>query len=124
MEFAGFLHNMYGYEYLSEEQKKNIDNLKEIEKNNLNYNIDNEIDKTILKQFKSLDELHKFGLKIHFDKLKNYIIQNNLLSLILYGADKSNIDKNYYIYTKLDNSKITLSRQSICYILIREYIHI
>ena len=122
MDFDGYMHNMYGYQYLSEEEKKDIDKLKEKVNNDTNYNINDEIDKIILKHFKSLDELHKFGLTLYFNKIKDYVIEKKLLPYLFYGADKNNNNRNYYTYTTLTSKNIILSRQSICYILLREYI--
>lgn len=106
MDFAGYLHNMYGYEYLSEERKKDIDKLKEMENSDSNYNINDEIDKIILAEFKSLDELHKSGLKIHFNKLKTKVFENKYMPLILYGANKTNKTRDYYIYTTVNKKKL------------------
>ena len=102
--------------------KKLIDSLVEKQNNNKNYNIYDHIDSVILKHFKSLNDLHKNGLVKYFNQLKTTILTDNLIPLILYGGDGANKNKDYYTYIKNDGKKITLSRYSICYILLRDYI--
>ena len=82
----------------------------------------NNLDKVILKFFGSIDDLHQYGLTKHYNLLKQDVIKNNLIGLFLYGADKSKDDKLYQIYTTNQGSKINLTRNSICYKLIKEYI--
>lgn len=122
MSFAGYLHNRFGYEYIPNSYQKSINYLVEKQNNNKDYNIYDHIDSVILKHFKSLNDLHKNGLVKYFNQLKTEILTNNLIPLILYGADKNNENKDYYNYIKKDRKKCIISRHSICYILLREYI--
>ena len=122
ISFAGFLHNMYGYSYIPNSYQKLIKSLVEKQNYNKDYNIYKHIDSVILKHFKSLNELHKNGLVKYFNQLKTTVLADKLIPLILYGADKNNENKDYYTYIKNNGEKCTLSRHSICYILLREYI--
>ena len=77
--------------------------------------------------FGDLDSLHRLGLQHHYKTLKNYVIDNNLIGLIIYG---SNINQEEYlppnetdinVYTTQNGTKISLNIQEISRRLLIEY---
>ena len=120
MSFAAYLHNIFGFP--DDTQKAAILHFTEMEKSIENYTLTTHLDKTILKFFGSNDDLHKYGLTKYYNLLKEEVVENNLIGLFLYGADKSKDDKLYQTYITSNRSTIKLTRHSICYILIKEYI--
>ena len=118
--FAAYLHNIFGFP--NDTQKAAILYFTEMVKSKKNYNINNHLDEIILKFFGSNRDLHKYGLSKYYKLLKQEVIENNLIGLFLYGADKSKDNKLYQTYTTNKKSTINLTRNSICYILIKEYI--
>ena len=87
------------------------------------YCIDQNILELVSSYFQDLKSLHKYGLKIHYEKLKKTVIDNKIIGLILYGA---NLDKNKDViintYTTQDQKKIVLTIKSICINLINDFI--
>ena len=87
------------------------------------YCIDQNILELVSSYFQDLKSLHKYGLKIHYEKLKKTVIDNNIIGVILYGA---NLDKNKDViintYTTQDQKKIVLTIKSICINLINDFI--
>ena len=87
------------------------------------YCIDQNILELVNSFFQDLKSLHKYGLKIHYNKLKDLVIKNHLIGLVLYGA---NLDKNKDViintYTTQDQNKIVLTIKSICINLINDFI--
>jgi hypothetical protein len=118
-EFASFLHNPFGYP--NKIQKAGILAFQRAERFGFS-NINDKLDKVILSFFGNLNELYSTGLSIQYNKLKQYVIDNNLVALIIYGADLSKDDRHYHNYTRADNNIIPLNRHSICIRLIKEYI--
>ena len=117
--FAAFLHNPFGYP--SKIQKAGILAFQRAERFG-GENINDMLDRVIMEFFGDLNRLHSTGLTIQFNKLKQYVIDNNLVALIIYGGDLSKDDKHYHNYTTADSKIISLTRQSICIRLIKEYI--
>ena len=120
MSFASYLHNIFGFP--DDTQKAAILHFTEMEKSIEDYTLTTHLDKIILKFFGSNDDLHKYGLTKYYNLLKEEVVENNLIGLFLYGADKSKDDKLYQTYNTNQGSTINLTRHSICYILIKEYI--
>lgn len=120
MEFAAYLHNIFGFP--NDTQKAAILHFTEMAKSIEAYTVTTHLDQIILKFFGSNVDLHKYGLTKYYNLLKQEVIENNLIGLFLYGADKSKDDKLYQTYTTNHGSTINLTRNSICYILIKEYI--
>ena len=120
MEFAAYLHNIFGFP--DDTQKAAILYFTKKDESNKNYSLTTHLDETILKFFGSKQDLHKYGLTKYYKLLKQEVIENNLIGLFLYGADKSKDNKLYQTYTTNKSSTIDLTRHSICYILIKEYI--
>ena len=120
MSFAAYLHNIFGFP--DDTQKAAILHFTEMEKSIENYTLTNHLDEVILKFFDSIENLHTYGLTKYYNLLKKEVVENNLIGLFLYGADKSKDDKLYQTYITINRSTIELTRHSICYILIKEYI--
>lgn len=118
--FAAYLHNPYGYP--SPEEKAAILCWLRKEQSLPEYKIENELDELIIKYFGNLHFLHRDGLTVYFNKLKDEVIQKHMIGLIIYGADRSRDDKKYVTYTDMNNKKTDLTRQSICYTLLKQYI--
>ena len=127
-DFAGYLHNPYGYNYLSEPHKKAVDYAKNV---NSVFTTPEKRLKNLLMHFFGDDQLNRsVGLSNRYIELhslfhKQLKVINNcteLTGLILWGADGSRPDIIITEYTKQDGDTITLTARSICYTLINEYI--
>ena len=126
--FAAYLHNPYGYDYLSKPTKDAVDYAKN------NNTIFPQIDKKLYgiihhffgnrtkNQMNGLSDRYRelysvFGFQL--DVMKNC---TELIGLIIWGADGSHPDIKISLYTTNSGETITLTVQSICYKLIKEYI--
>ena len=88
------------------------------------YNINNNLKELLNNYFQDSDRLVQDGLTIHYNRLKKYVEENNLIGLILYGSDINNINNNeQYIseYITIDNKKINLEITTLCNILLKDY---
>ena len=85
------------------------------------YSYIKELNDLILKFFGDINLLYQNGLTKHYDKLKNYVIDNNRIGLILIGTNLDNPLK-LYDYKTIDNKTINLNTRDICRFLIRDYI--
>lgn len=117
--FAAFLHNPYGYPTAIQEAA--IMCFKRAPRFVEGYDPIEELDNLILRNFHSIEQMHEKGLKFHYELLKENVIATNHIGLILMGADKSKEDRKYYDYQTASKTIITLTRQSICYCLLKEY---
>ena len=79
-DFAGFLHNPYGYP--TEIEKKAIERFSKIIPNMDDYTY-----YTISKYFKNKYKNQKEGLKKQYQELQTYVTENKLIGVILWGAD-------------------------------------
>ena len=89
-----------------------------------NYNPESELKDILLTFFGNSKKIHNTGLKEQYNLLKHYVEKNNLIGLILFGANMNNIkDSNQHInyYTQLNNNNIELTISSICIVLLNEY---
>ena len=116
--FAAFLHNPFGYP--SKIQQAAIMSFKRMDRFG-GPNIDTLLDETILKYFGNSKVLHTNGLIKQYQELKNYVIEQKLVGLIIYGADLSQDDINYINYPTQDNKTIPLTRHSICVRFLKEH---
>ena len=88
------------------------------------YNINNNLKELLNDYFQDSDKLVQDGLTIHYNRLKKYVEENNLIGLILYGSDINKIDNSdQYIseYVTLDNKRINLEITTLCQILLKNY---
>ena len=121
-DFAAYLHNPYGF--LNEKQKAALTVFVRKQRFVEGYNIYYNIRELLLKFFGDTTDLVKYGLSKHYTDLKIYVEENNLIGLILYGADVNNfLDKEQYISTYItqNNSVLKLQISQICQILLKEY---
>jgi len=127
-EFGGYLHNPYGYKYLSEPMKSAVDHA--TNKYSDFPKIDTKLYDMLKHFFGNRKDNEQNGLDVQYDRL-HYAIKYNLdvykqctelIGLILWGADDSHPEIKISEYTKSDGDTITLTVQSICYTLIKEYI--
>ena len=114
-EFATFLHNPWGFH--SKKEQEEIDRVLHIVGNPV-YAI-----RSLLRIFfgnrkKNQEE----GLTKQYTILKEHIMKEKLLGLILWGADINNINQTLNEYTTPNHQEITLTINSICQCLIKEYI--
>ena len=118
-DFAAYLHNPYGYP--NDIQKAAILCFTRASRFVEGYDPVEELDNLILQHFCNREQLHEKGLKFHYDLLKQTVIETNKIGLILMGADRSKDDLKYYDYETVSGNIINLTRQSICYCLLRDY---
>ena len=128
-DFAGFLHNTFGYP--SKPQKAAIKYFKEKEENKEDWKIVPELKKVyeMKEHFGDLDDLHKNGLKKHYQDFNEYIIKNNLIGMVLYAADINNhTDEEQsphnsviQVYTTQNGANISLNVNKISQFLLKEY---
>ena len=85
-----------------------------------NYNYINEI-KLILIDFNihNLKNLHAKGLRFYYNKLKQNVIKNNNIGLIILGSNLNNILLS--LYTTKHNEQIPLYIDKICNCLLIEF---
>tara|TARA_B110000238_G_C16114437_1_gene434151 strand:- start:1262 stop:1696 length:435 start_codon:yes stop_codon:yes gene_type:complete len=115
-DFAGYLHNPYGYPL--EIEKKAIERLSNI------IDMNGYLRFVLSDYFGDAKKLQQNGLTQHYIALKDYIIENKLIGLIYWGADGSREEIKTEItqYTTLNNTTISLTIHSICNYLIKEFI--
>lgn len=121
-DFAAYIHNPYGF--LNEKQKAAVLVFKRKGKFNEGYNINNNLRELLIKFFGNSIELVNNGLSKHYNNLKTYVENNNLIGLILYGADVNNVkSEEQFITTYITpkNTLITLQVSPICQILLKDY---
>ena len=85
------------------------------------YNIMDEL-KNLLSEFKDIPNLQISGLKKEYQNLKNKVIQEKKIGLIIYGLTLCDLnDYHYGIYQTENQNTFNLSIKSICYYLRNEY---
>ena len=122
MDGFAALHNPYGYPSPEEKLKQPLCWLRK-EQSLLKMQIENQLDELILKYFGNLHCLHRDGLTVYFNKLKDEVIQKHMIGLIIYGADRSRDDKKYVNYTDMNNKKTDLINNSNDLLYIVKAIH-
>ena len=120
-DFASFLHNQYAEIFLDKYQKAARLCFTRKSRFYEGYDPLNHLDEVLLDFFGNLEKLHTNGLSNQYKNLKDFIISNNLIGLIIFGADISNPEKQYHDYTRTDKTVIKLTRMNICYVLLTEY---
>ena len=126
--FAGYLHNPYGYNFLTEPMKNAVDYAKNV--NSIFTTIEKRLYNLLIHYFGDMTKNHNEGLVSRYNELHSLFdfqlntIKNctELIGLILWGADGSHPDVKIIDYTKKDGETISLTVRSICYTLINEYI--
>ena len=126
-DFAAFLHNPFGFP--SKEQKEAMKYYEDMQETISDYRMSKALHALYNNpnHFGDLQSLHSLGLQHHYRKLKTYVIDNNLIGLIVYGANINNnedITPNetvINVYTTQDNNKISLNIQTISRFLLKEY---
>ena len=120
-EFAAYLHNPWAYP--SKEEAAAIFCFKRAGRFVEGYDIDQELTELLTLYFGDLNKLHQLGLIYHYNKLKDHVIENNLIGLILYGTNiDDNLNKIINVYNTQNNKQIDLKIKTICIYLIKEYI--
>ena len=120
--FSEFTNNSYGF--LNNKQKAAILVFKRKNRFVGGYDIHQELRELITKFFGNSLELQKNGLKMYYNELKNYVEENDLIGLIIFGADTNNMEnKNQYVstYVNIKNKIIKLEISTICQVLLKEY---
>ena len=113
--FTSYLHNPFNEKWQNEEVKKKISDIIEKEGYNPKAHL-----KTLLNDFTNTEVLHKNGLKIYFNSLKDMINEQESIGLILYGStlDPEIVLSNYLTEKKRE---IKLTVKSVCQFLLRDY---
>lgn len=119
MDCASYLHNPYGYPTKVEQAA--ILCFRRTPRFVEGYDVTEHLDEVILRHFPSLDALYHTGLVACFQELRQDVIDNHLIGLMLIGADRNAPNKVYYRYNQVSGTELTLSRQSICYHLLKEF---
>ena len=87
------------------------------------YDVNENIYNILNNYFGNLSLLSKTGLRKVFNLLKEEVINNKLIGLILYGTNiNEQHNRLFGFYTTVQNSKIKLTVKSICIYLIKDYI--
>jgi len=128
-DFANYLHNTFGYP--SEKQKMAIKYFTDKQDKESSFHIIRKLSEIYKMQmhFGNSDKLHLHGLKYHYNILKNYIIDNNLIGMVLYAADFNNHTQedlspeisSVQIYNTKNGEKIILNINKISQYLLKEY---
>ena len=120
-EFAAFLHNPWAFP--TKKQEAAILCFKRKQRFVEGYDINQHLSSFLNIFFGDLNVLYKDGLQKHYSLLKEKVISNNLIGLILYGT---NIDDPYNkvlnVYETANGSYLTLNIKNICIYLIKDYI--
>ena len=123
-DFASYLHNPWAF--TTKEEEASILVFKRKNRFLDGYVINEHLETTIKKFFGNFDNLHKYGLIHHYNLLKQFVIDYQLIGLILYGTTLDNTDpyNPINIGKYINNSGVTiqLTVQTICQLLIDEYI--
>jgi hypothetical protein len=121
-DFASYLHNPYNF--CNDKQRAAIMVFKRRARFVEGYDIYNDLRELLMTFFGNNTELIKYGLKKHYNDLKTHVEDNNLIGLILYGANINNlVGKEQYIstYVTTSNTRIKLKMSEICQFLLKEY---
>ena len=112
--FTNYLHNPFDLKWQNDEVKKMISEVSKKEYKPISHL------KTLLDDFTKSDMLHKNGLKIYFNSLKDIVNEKQIIGLILYG---SILDPDIYLtnYVTEKNREIKLTIKSVCRFLLRDY---
>ncbi len=122
--FASFLHNPYAEKYLTLKQKAAVMVFKRKGRFVEGYCPKQELRQLIMKFFGDTKKLHQNGLIHHYHLLRDAIEKRHLIGLILYGADRSNLDEtdqDVGTYTTLDMKQIKLTLNGICRYLLQDH---
>lgn len=117
LSFSAYLHNPFGYSYLTETQKQAVD----LEKAKSG-KIEDRLYNLLMKIFGNREINEKMGLVHQYNRLKTIVLNDKLIGMIMWGADGTNDQVEISKYTTSSGEIYTLTVQSICYRLIREYI--
>lgn len=121
LEYAAFLHNPWAYP--SKKEKAAVCCFTRKQRFIEGYDVNENIYNILNNYFGNLSLLSKTGLRKVFNLLKEEVINNKLIGLILYGTNiNEQHNRLFGFYTTVQNSKIKLTVKSICIYLIKDYI--
>ena len=118
-DFASYLHNPWAFQSKEEQAAMLVFKRKGRFDESYNYIVD--LSETVTRFFGDIDNLHRFGLAIQYNHLKNYVIENHLIGLILNGTILED-DIKIGVYKTQNNDIFELTVKNICQYLIKEYI--
>lgn len=118
-DFASYLHNPWAFPTKEEQAAMLV--FKRKERFVEGYYHITHLSNTIRMFFGDINKLHRDGLAIHYNQLKNYVIENHLIGLILNGTILED-DIKLGVYKTQDNNIFELTVKNICQYLIKEYI--
>lgn len=101
------------------------------EKYNDNYSIIDTLEKIYLmdNHFGNINKLYINGIDVQYENLKTYVLENNIIGMILYGSDiKDNLDITIAYLEDIDNNSIdnisNLTIKTISKNIINDYLMI
>ena len=125
-DFASFLHNPYGF--TTEDEKNAINYFVRKQKVEKSYSMSYQLQKILTFHFGDSQKIHREGLDKQYKLLKQKIIQDNLIGLIIWGTndipdtDNSLINTYTTVPDNTGNSKkIQLEIKGLCQFLKRDY---
>lgn len=124
-DMASIMHNPWGYPTVVEQAAMLVFQRKArfVE----SYSCKEQLTSILNVFFGDRGKLHREGLSKQFRSLQAYVEKNHLIGLIFWGCDINRVDGLITKYTQLNtntntSSEIDLTINSLCQILIREYI--
>ena len=120
--FTSYINNPY--EFLNKKQKAAVLVFSRKSRFVTGYNINEHLRETLLKFFGNENSLIETGLVSQYNLLKNYVEENNLIGLILYGANVNNVNtelQHISKYLTKDKKIINLEVTTLCERLLNEY---
>ena len=122
-DFGEFLHNPYRFDFLNGKQQAAVTVFKRKSRFVEGYNPENHLRKTLLRFFGDRGVLHRDGLTRHYRLLKRYVEFNNLIGLILFGADPNNVKGPQLVgkYTTPSGPETGLSVTNLCRFLLSDH---
>lgn len=87
-----------------------------------NYNMKTELVDILQRFFGNTNILNYHGLESQYELLKDYVIENKIIGLILFGTDINKINLTIIQYYDKNENKIVLTANNICQKLINNYI--
>lgn len=87
-----------------------------------NYNMKTELVEILQRFFGNTNILNYYGLDTQYELLEKYVIEHNIIGLILFGADINKINLTIIQYSDNNENNIVLTANNICQTLITNYI--
>ena len=122
-DFGEFLHNPYRFDFLNEKQQAAVTVFKRKSRFVEGYDPEGHLRQVLTKFFGNRYILHLHGMNHHYLLLKAYVELNNLIGLILFGADPDNVKGYQPInkYTTPSGSEIELTMTNLCRFLLNDH---